>query len=66
MTKPNLTEELESLIDSSSLLDVLTALELVCREKADHIRVNWQDRATARPWDRAAKRLYAVALQTEI
>jgi hypothetical protein len=52
--KPNITEELEALIDATSLLDVLTGLELICVEKAEHVRVNWQDRALAKLWDRAS------------
>jgi hypothetical protein len=60
MTRPNITEELERLIDATPLLDVLTGLECVCSEKAEHIRVNWQDKVTAKPWDDAAKRIRAV------
>ena len=64
--RPNLTEELEKLIDASSLLDVLTGLELVCAEKAEHIRCNWQDKATARPWDRASRAFGKQARGTDI
>lgn len=62
MSKPNVSEEIEKLIDASSLLDVLTAIELVCAEKADHIRLNWQDRTTASTWDAASKAV-GVALR---
>jgi hypothetical protein len=41
-------------------LHVVTGLEMICSEKAEHIRANWQDKVTARPWDRAANRLYTV------
>jgi len=54
MTKPNICEELEKLIDSSSLLDVVTGLEMICDEKAAHIEVNWQDKTTARVWKKAS------------
>ena len=57
----SMTEQLEAMIDSSSLLDVLIGLELVCGEKADHIRVNWQDRSLAKLWDRASKACGAAA-----
>lgn len=53
--RPNLTEEVERLIDASSLLDMLTAIECVCGEKADHLRANWQDGLTARRWEQASK-----------
>ena len=48
------TKALEQLIDQHGLLYVVAALELVCQEKAEHLRVNWQDQASARTWDRAA------------
>jgi hypothetical protein len=56
----NATETLEALIDRHGLLHVVTGLEMICSEKAEHIRANWQDKVTARPWDRAANRLYTV------
>jgi hypothetical protein len=65
MSRPNLTEEIESLIDQSSVLDVLTAIELICAEKAEHIRHNWQDRATARPWDKVSKIVGNAAHKTQ-
>jgi hypothetical protein len=56
----NATETLEALIDRHGLLHVITGLDLICAEKAEHIRVNWQDKVTARAWDRAASRLYTL------
>jgi hypothetical protein len=53
-------QELEKLVDASSLLSVLTALELMCLEKAEHIRVNWQDKTAAKAWDKDAKLIYSV------
>lgn len=50
----NATETLEALIDKHGLLHVLTGLELVCGEKAEHIRHNWQDNHMARQWDKAS------------
>jgi len=55
MSNVPLTEVLEALIDNHSLLNVLTGLECVCGEKAEHIRLNWQDKATARQWDAASR-----------
>ena len=51
----DVTETLEALIDQTSLLDVLVGLELVCGEKAEHIRQNWQDMPLARLWNRCSK-----------
>ncbi len=61
MNNENLNDILEQLIDKHGLLHVVTALDLICAEKADHIRVNWQDRVTAKPWDRAANALYTAS-----
>ena len=48
---------LESMIDETSLYAVLDAICDICHEKADHIRCNWQDEATARPWADCSQRL---------
>jgi hypothetical protein len=56
--KRNIAEEIESLIDDSSLTDVLTAIELVCLEKAEHLRANWQDTDAAKSWESDAKQVY--------
>lgn len=49
--------ELEGLVDASSLAEVLQTLASIARDKAEHIRTNWQDRQTAALWDRSAKRI---------
>jgi hypothetical protein len=59
-TEKAVTETLEELIDKHGLLHVLTGLVLVCGEKADHLRTNWQDLSTARTWDRDAKTIEAA------
>ena len=48
------TEQLEAMIDKHGLLHVLCGLELICMEKAEHIRHNWQDRGLAKEWDKAS------------
>ena len=45
---------LESLVDETSLSEVLMALHLVCLEKTEHIEIIGQDKATAGPWKKAA------------
>jgi hypothetical protein len=50
----DLAEVLEQLVDQHGLLRVVTCLELVCAEKAQHLRSNWQDDRSAQMWDRAA------------
>lgn len=58
----NTTETLEALIDQIGLFHVLTGLELVCLEKAEHI-TNWQDNTTAKAWSTMAKRLKKLSMQ---
>jgi hypothetical protein len=55
------TEILEALIDRHGLNHVLVGLELVCEEKAEHLRINWGDHKTAAGWDSAARQIIAVA-----
>ena len=51
----SLCEAIERLIDKHSALDVFTALERVCDEKAEHIQANWGDPFTANNWSHAGK-----------
>ena len=55
-------EQVEAVVDQCTLLDTVTALELMCYEKAEHLRVNWRDKASATQWERAAKALYTANL----
>ena len=50
-------DELEVMIDKSSLHEVLNALADICAEKADHIQSSYQDSVTAKPWIQASKKL---------
>jgi hypothetical protein len=57
--------DLEELVDASSLSAVIEALALMCREKADHLRSNWQDKNAARTWERDARKLDMLAAKIE-
>lgn len=48
------SDQLEALIDSTSLYDVVQSLSKIATEKESHI---WKDRATPIHWRNAAKRL---------
>lgn len=50
-----LQEQLEQLIDRHSLSAVAGAIAAVCREKAEHLRSNWQDYQSEKAWNQAAK-----------
>jgi len=52
---------LEALVDRVGLGNVLYALEYICREKADHLRHNWQDAVSAKYWDADARKLESLA-----
>lgn len=64
-TNENIADALEQMIDKHGLLAVVTALDLICSEKADHIEVNWQDKITAKPWRRASNALYTASRKVE-
>jgi hypothetical protein len=57
---------LESMIDSSSLADVLDSLAEIAHAKAQHIEENWQDISLARTWDGAGKRIEACAINSHV
>jgi hypothetical protein len=63
----DLVETIEKLVDSQQdgLLHVVTAIELMCQEKAAHIEHNWQDKATARVWRLAARHTLNLARDIE-
>lgn len=56
---------LEAWIDADGAWNVLLALETVLGEKADHLRYNWQDEASARVFDRWAKKCGKLAREME-
>ena len=58
--------DLEQWIDSIGLRAVLELLSEVCHEKADHLRVNWQDESAAKGWERDARRIEACAGKVEV
>lgn len=49
--------DLETLVDATSLADVLEALAEIANGKAEHLRANWQDTQGASLWERAARRI---------
>jgi len=55
------SEQLEAMIDRHGLLHIVTALELICDDKAGHIAVNWQNARSAKPWASASAALWTAA-----
>jgi hypothetical protein len=66
MNPIDLQRELESLLDQSSLPELITELAAICYGKADHIRTNWQDEQLADQWAKAAHKLCHVAVSRPI
>lgn len=54
-------ETIELMIDKYGLGEMTMALNVIAGDKADHLRANWQDKTSAKVWDRAATRLTAAA-----
>lgn len=57
----NLTT-LERLLDEMGAEGVARALAEICREKADHLRTNWQDEEAARGWESDANQFDGLCL----
>jgi aspartate/glutamate racemase len=53
----DMDDQIEYLIDRTTLREVVFTLAMVCTEKAEHLRANWQDDRSAHAWDNAASRL---------
>jgi hypothetical protein len=47
------TEEIEAMIDSVGLSDMVSIMSDICYAKAEHLRSNWQDEHNAEIWVRA-------------
>lgn len=54
-------ERLEDIVDAYGLAETVSALSIVCTEKADHIQTNWQATELAKQWEAISKRLDTVA-----
>lgn len=52
--------ELEAMVDAAGLNNLLYALAHVCRMKADHVQINWQDAPLARMWGDNANKIERV------
>lgn len=53
--------DVEDYIDKHGMVHLLTMLENICLEKAEHVQTNWQDRTLASAWRRGSRRIYAAA-----
>lgn len=58
--------DLEKLIDSTSLSEVLAMLANICYEKAQHIETNWQDDLTASAWYEAVDHINNAIVEIDV
>jgi hypothetical protein len=56
-----LATELEPLVDSHGMADVLESLALLSGLKEDHVATNWGDMQLARSWKRVASKIEQAA-----
>lgn len=59
-------DELETMMGSVGVNDMLSLMADICAEKAEHIRSNWQDDALAKAYDRAGKALDRLKTNTAL
>ncbi len=52
---------LEPLVDKHGLAHVVVGLALLAYEKAEHVRINWDDECLAISWERDGRKLETVA-----
>ncbi len=52
---------LERMIDKFGLSDVLDAIASICIEKSEHVLCSYNDKTTAKAWDRAHKPVVSAA-----
>ncbi|MBD2563804.1 MULTISPECIES: hypothetical protein [Nostoc] len=53
-------EILEALIDKLTLSTILEMLERICHKKAENLRNHWQDEASAKLWEKAARQIEQI------
>ena len=57
---------LETMLDRTSLHEMLDAISEICSEKQEHIAANWQDHTLAKAWGRAAYAAAAAANEQSV
>lgn len=56
-----IADAVEPFVDRYSVRDVVEALAVVLHEKAEHIRMNWQDEGLCHAWHNGAHELTVLA-----
>jgi hypothetical protein len=58
--RQELMDRLEAIVDAAGMDETLRMLGEICNLKADHLRSNWQDEASAKWFEKIARRLGKV------
>ncbi len=53
-------EILETLTNKLTLSAILEMLERICHKKAENLRTHWQDEASAKLWEKAARQIEQI------
>ncbi|WP_414621684.1 hypothetical protein [Calothrix sp. CCY 0018] len=53
-------EIVEGLVDKLTLSTILEMLERICHKKAENLRTHWEDEASAKLWEKAARQIEQI------
>ncbi|HIK04781.1 MAG TPA: hypothetical protein IGS40_08705 [Trichormus sp. M33_DOE_039] len=59
-------EDIEAMLDSMSVVDVLRIMSQICYEKAEYLRTDWEDNETARAWEKIGRAVGKIKIKTEL
>ncbi|UKP00304.1 hypothetical protein [Nostoc sp. UHCC 0870] len=59
-------EDIEAMLDSMSVVDVLRIMSEICYEKAEYLRTDYQDSETARAWEKVGRAVGKIKIKTEL
>lgn len=59
-------EDIQAMLDSMNVSDVLKIMSQICYEKAENLRSDWQDIETARAWEKIARAVGKIKIKTEL
>jgi hypothetical protein len=60
------SDQLEGIVDRSTVKHILETLATICQEKAQHIRENWQDRELAKEWQHTAMWINSIVQKVTV
>ncbi|QFZ15414.1 MULTISPECIES: hypothetical protein [Nostocaceae] len=59
-------EDIQAMLDSMNVSDVLKIMSQICYEKAEILRSDWQDIETARAWEKVGRAVGKIKIKTEL